>query len=478
MKIKIGRNDPCPCDSGKKYKHCCALAPQEGQVIRKGHDGAVERAVNWLETYHRKAISHAIDIMLYEGLNDAEQQAIDSLDDQTWHGIQLNATEWLLAEGIVRVKNEDIRVVDLLLGKGGPLFTVGQRDWIKQLSEQPLRLYDVTDVIPNQQMTLCDAIDTNLAPIVVKERSGSQTSLIGHTIGARLMRVDDHFELSGAVYPFSQTMSAHVLKIIKNDEISSAKKPHDKPQIPQQLFISFLIRRKWIEQYIKPPTMPAMTDMQSGEPILLVTDHYRVKDWDLLCKLLESKKEIEGDRHNGWSRLKKFPDGLTRSISTINISQHPDRIELFHKTQAESDKGRKWFDKIAGEVVEHLGREISDPIGVLKNKPLAKSKKTPSKQLTKKSNSNSHSNLDLDSEVIASLIEQRIHQLYANWVNEPIPALDGKTPKEAITTPSGLERVKGLIRSYEESEEIQATEQGRREISYAFLWNAIGLTAD
>jgi hypothetical protein len=20
-----GRNDPCPCGSGKKYKHCCAL---------------------------------------------------------------------------------------------------------------------------------------------------------------------------------------------------------------------------------------------------------------------------------------------------------------------------------------------------------------------------------------------------------------------------------------------------------------------
>ena len=22
-KIKIGRNDPCPCNSGKKYKKCC-----------------------------------------------------------------------------------------------------------------------------------------------------------------------------------------------------------------------------------------------------------------------------------------------------------------------------------------------------------------------------------------------------------------------------------------------------------------------
>jgi preprotein translocase subunit SecA len=22
-KKKVGRNDPCPCGSGKKYKHCC-----------------------------------------------------------------------------------------------------------------------------------------------------------------------------------------------------------------------------------------------------------------------------------------------------------------------------------------------------------------------------------------------------------------------------------------------------------------------
>jgi hypothetical protein len=25
---KIGRNEKCPCRSGKKYKHCCALKPQ------------------------------------------------------------------------------------------------------------------------------------------------------------------------------------------------------------------------------------------------------------------------------------------------------------------------------------------------------------------------------------------------------------------------------------------------------------------
>ncbi|MGA2148003.1 MAG: SEC-C metal-binding domain-containing protein [Bryobacteraceae bacterium] len=25
---KIGRNEPCPCGSGRKYKRCCLLKPQ------------------------------------------------------------------------------------------------------------------------------------------------------------------------------------------------------------------------------------------------------------------------------------------------------------------------------------------------------------------------------------------------------------------------------------------------------------------
>jgi len=26
-KIKVGRNDPCPCGSGKKFKRCCGRSP-------------------------------------------------------------------------------------------------------------------------------------------------------------------------------------------------------------------------------------------------------------------------------------------------------------------------------------------------------------------------------------------------------------------------------------------------------------------
>ena len=30
---KVGRNDPCPCGSGKKYKNCCGQNPN---VVNKG----------------------------------------------------------------------------------------------------------------------------------------------------------------------------------------------------------------------------------------------------------------------------------------------------------------------------------------------------------------------------------------------------------------------------------------------------------
>ena len=28
---KTGRNDPCPCGSGKKYKHCCLAKDQAAE---------------------------------------------------------------------------------------------------------------------------------------------------------------------------------------------------------------------------------------------------------------------------------------------------------------------------------------------------------------------------------------------------------------------------------------------------------------
>ena len=48
-------------------------------------------------------------------------------------------------------------------------------------------------------------------------------------------------------------------------------------------------------------------------------------------------------------------------------------------------------------------------------------------------------------------------------------------PRQAMQSAPGLERVKGRLRSYEDSETQQAAQQGRQAISYQFLWDALGL---
>ncbi|MHB1296340.1 MAG: preprotein translocase subunit SecA [Anaerolineae bacterium] len=47
-KAKIGRNDPCPCGSGRKYKNCClreGLSPEEAAAKAAGRSGAKSPAV-------------------------------------------------------------------------------------------------------------------------------------------------------------------------------------------------------------------------------------------------------------------------------------------------------------------------------------------------------------------------------------------------------------------------------------------------
>jgi len=467
MTNKIGRNDPCPCGSGKKYKQCCANSPANSpadfiEPERKGHAGAVERAIDWLMSKHRKAVGVAIEEMLYGELSQEEEEKLKAQDQETWQGIHANTMEWLLAEGRILVRGEYKRVSELLLGQGGPLFTAGQRRWIAQMAERPLRLYDVTEVIPGQQMTLCDALDSEAPPIFVREKSGSQAAMVGLKVGFRIMEVDDHYELSGAVYPFSLLTGPGVLALLR-EAVDEAADEFDTPQEEISGLINFIIHREWLYQYCRRRPIPAFVDTYSGDQILLITDHYRVKDWTALVESLSTQNDVEGDRVSGWDHLIDCDDGERRSAVTINIEKRADRISLFYKTRNYAVKGRPWFESLAGNAVQFVSREITDPKGAIESRS-ASQEVPPSSETT------------MPPEVLADLIEKTIHRTYANWADQPLQALGDKNPREAIKTPAGLERVKGLLRMYEAGEKRQAEQQGRRAISYDFLWIALGIS--
>ncbi len=468
MTVKPGRNDPCPCGSGKKYKHCCGRPEVPAAPAPDSHDGAVERAVAWLAQHHRKAFAAAleeeIDAAAFGSFDDddedAARDAMAGLDDALWQQLQINLTERLLAEGDISVKGERTRVSELLLGPRGPLFTVGQRAWLEQLARRPLRLYDVTEVVPGTGITVCDALATAQAPIVVTEHAGSRSMRPGMQIGARVMEVAGGHQLSGAVYAFSMFGGRATLEDLRVNMAHPSR--HEEDNV---LTIGLLIVRGWLAQYLRPAPLPNIMHSATGEPLVFTTDHYEVLDWDALAAALAAQPDVHGDRERGWDRLVESDDGLTRSLATIGAEPGGKRVSVLYKTAGLAATGRPWFDALAGGSVKFRLQEVSDPKGMLSTAAASPARVAPAAPLPE----------GLDPKELVQVIAGVVKRSYAKWADEPIPALNGQTPRQAIATAAGLERVKGLLRSYEDGEKHMAAQQGRGEISYQFLWEELGL---
>lgn len=466
MSYKVGRNDLCPCGSGKKYKQCCAKPEPPAAPPDDSHDGAIPRAMSWLAQHHRKAFSEALTDTMKEAVADIfgdEQDASNVLADmeaELARQFQINATEWLLAEGEMQVKGRYQVVSELLLGTHGPLWTKGQRAWLQQLAERPLRLYDITEVLPGVGVTVCDALEPSQPPMTVMERSGSASLKVGMQVGARVMHAGAQHLFSGALYPFSLSSGRPVLdRMRKIREWAAGHADAD------TFSAGLTIMAGWLRQYLLPPPIPTMMDAYSGEPILLTTDHYTVQDWDALSAALAAQADVEGDRAAGWSRLLACEDGQTRPQASISPQANATRVGVFYKTAGLAAKGRAWFDALAGESVKFQLREVSDPKGMLSRPGANVSSADQSRAMP----------AGLTPEMMAEAIEAVIKRSYANWADEPIPHLQNRTPRQAIKDATGLERVKGLLRSYEDGEAQMAAQQGRRQISYQFLWDALNL---
>jgi len=71
--VKVGRNDPCPCGSGKKYKHCCYAkdsvkheAPEPEAAVSddtESDEGGTDGADKAAETSH----THQKDRSRFQG---------------------------------------------------------------------------------------------------------------------------------------------------------------------------------------------------------------------------------------------------------------------------------------------------------------------------------------------------------------------------------------------------------------------------
>lgn len=461
---KTGRNETCPCGSGKKYKQCC-LKVEEENTLRASQTPAhgAAKALDWLNAKHNSAVEEALYDGFFGALNEDEMQRIENLDDGTYQAVMTNAMEWLLAEGTCSRNGEDTRLSDWVLARGGPIMTAPQREWIEALRSTPLNVYEVLDVVPGQSITFRDLLHPDSEPLHVLERLASQTIQALDIIAARMIPEGNQHVISGAMYPFHRQQAFDVINLYRRE---MAEFPSTNPHQAEEM-LSVIIRDFWLRTLIAPFQMPELIDRSTGAPVLFVTDHYRVHSWPLLEQLLSGQPDVEGSREAGWRRLCTGEDEMIRCLASIEMGRHADRIRVSYRTQMHADEGRPWLEALLGDAVNFAGREISDPEGILTH--AKKASGVESKKSTQALD-------DVSPELLTQALEQHLRQYYKDWADQPIPMLDDQTPRQAIETPEGLERVKFLLRTYAHDERLQALSQNRPAMSYAFLWESLGLS--
>ncbi len=452
-----GRNEKCPCNSGKKYKFCCGLRQRGIDPPLTSRDSAVRISLDWLRTRYKKKFTEALQRTLIGSLSPDELVAFGDLQMDEFEIVELNVHELVLAEGWLDVKGEMTKITDLLLSAKGPHFEPAERRWIEQLGSRPLGIYDVTEVVEGEHMVLCDSSDFDSAPIVVKERSGSRKELLVHKLACRVMELDQDNVLSGAVYAFSHILNTTLDKIMSSEELVDSY--DEVTHIPLR---SLAIYEFWVKGLLGMALTPRIMDNSTGEPMELITDYYKVKDWESLDSLLISQEDVEGNRSQGWTKIVEGSDGMQRSAASINIDDEKDHISVFYRTRKLAIAGKEWFETLVGDAVEYEASEVQDMTNL-------------SLRGTRREKKQEETDDFAQSPEYFEVLETYIRKLYANWADEPLPVLGNKTPRQSIKSNQGLQRVKGLLRSYQQGENSQAANDSREAISYQFLWDALGI---
>jgi hypothetical protein len=215
----------------------------------------------------------------------------------------------------------------------------------------------------------------------------------------------------------------------------------------------------WVFRLLTPSV--DTVDDPYGEPMLLTTDRYEVRDWDRLAAALESQPDVEGDREEGWVRLAEQGDGIARPRVNINLGED-DHVEVFAVTAARAEDGARWFQSLAGDTVRYLERHVQDPLSLWLDDPEPGSKPLP------------ESMRGIPFELPTEFTQQQLHRLYRDWADQPLPLLKGKTPRECLQTESGRQAVIDCLLEYEDCDMAPEGEEAGA-ARFEFLWRELGL---
>ena len=446
---EIGRNDPCPCGSGRKYKKCCLGkdAPSPGAFTTEERQSALDRLFRFarraeLEQAHADAGKEFwIHWMaLHTGAEVAEAMALE----------QSGAAyiEWFCFD--FRLPSGRTAVEELLARETRGLRS-GEVRYLERMRLTHLRLYEVERVRPEEGLDLVDLWTKER--LQVGERLATRQLVQWDLIGARVMLGPAGVPvLDGLPYLYPAMAKDEILKRLRRAHRSFQRR------VPGGDLAAFfkahgmLFHHLWLEHVALRPVPTFLTP--EGDEVVLARVVFDIKERSAVEAALAAHPDLNRQDDASYVWLEAGEE-FRRSVGTVVIEGQRLVFEATSRPRAE--RGRAMIEAMAGPAIAYRATSYEDVGQRLKRRPTAAPK--PS---------------GVPPEVEAEVVGQYYEQHYRKWLDEPLPALDGRTPREAAALKSARPKLISLLKAMENMAERQRRE-GRPAYDFSRMWEALGL---
>ena len=421
---RVGRNDPCPCGSGRKYKKC-HLAADEAEHA----DGRTATATHELD--------ERLVLRLTRFALDRFGQRWQAFEGDFVDAAAVAPLAWPWS--VYGFEVDGRTVADAYLDAHGRRCSQEERRWLAAERAAWLSVWEVEAVDPGKTLTMRDLLSEERR--TVREKSASQILVRRDAVLARVVDYEGVSLLCGThPRPLPPYPAAAVVRRARGRLRRRRAVPVER--LRGASFGSYLIRR-WeeaVEANDARSAMPPDLRNHDGDPLLLTVDHFEASPDALqtvdarLTAMEGAEKEPAAGDSSTWVFLRPDdpaePDGETTIVGRAELNAAALRVET--NSQARADTLRERIETACGSHVRHRAREHSDPRALL-NRADRPPRAAPSPE----------------EERVAAEFKAR-H--YAKWPDLPLPGLNDRTPRECMQTAAGRREVDLLLKYMENLE--------------------------
>jgi hypothetical protein len=464
MSEKIGRNDPCPCGSGKKYKHCCLRTKTVSiDSIRERELDASDQLTRAMIQYVRDNMEDlTLDAWEDFHLGEVSRRFSWTADEQMifmpyflfhWNPEFVGRRRKALPDGGV--------IAHSFLRTSGHRLSELQRQILEQAMKQPVSFYQVLSSKPGESISLADVLTGSQTEVM--ERTASEQARPGDLLYGSVWALPG-ITVLGYCAPIRipPSWKAEIIGLRKGLRRRIAKQnraltAEDLLRYADEIRATYL----FIRDSLNKPLRLSNTD---SDPLVFHTLTFQIESAEAAFEALaplavgRSKEELlDGAEFDEAGKLRSVRfDWLKKGNSRISSWDNTilGSIGISERSLVAEVNSESRATRIRTEIEKRLGASATHQSTAAQTveEMLAESKKR--ERRASKVDEETVDDILRDPEVRKQIREIVQKQVEA-WAHEKIPVLGGRTPMQAVRDPDGREIVEALLLDWE-----RRTEEG------------------